>query len=184
MSADTDYSVLRQILTHHAPFGWAIEFGVYTGYSTQIIAEHMPVIGLDCFTGLPEDWRPGFPKGKFADRKVLTKVSRFNSLIVPGLFEDTLPALTERGLPDIGLVHIDCDLYSSTVTALNGIRKFLQVGTYVVFDEFHGYEGAEDHEQRAWEEFCADEKIITELVGAGEQEKAFRITATPRPVYR
>lgn len=161
MSSDTDYEVLRGVLDEYEPKGWAIEFGVYSGHSTRIIAEHMPVIGLDTFTGLPEDWRPGFPKGKFDDRNVLRHLRpgiAYNVMLLGGLFEDSLPPLLERGLPPIGLIHIDCDLYSSTVTALEGMREYITAGTFIVFDEYEG-DGFDD-EKRAWLEFCDEHRVI------------------------
>lgn len=183
MSIDTDYAVLREVLDVYQPKGWAIEFGVYTGYSLELIAAHMPVIGLDSFEGLPEDWRPGFPKGKFKPKPRRNPDARAdahlpftsNAMIVPGLFSDTLPGLVERGLPHMGLVHIDCDLYSSTVTALNAVLPFIGPETFVVFDEFHGYPGHEDHEMRAWEEFCFDHLVSYDQIVAGPEEMAFRI---------
>lgn len=175
MSSDTGYRVLRHILNNHQPKGWAIEFGVYTGQSLRLIAEHMPVIGLDSFEGLPEDWRPGFPKGKFGTQRIIPHAPG-NAMIVKGLFSDTLPVLVERGLPPLGLVHIDCDLYSSTVTALEGIKDAISPGTCVVFDEYHGYEGSEAHEAAAWQEFCQRYVVVAEQVAEGPQEAAFVIT--------
>lgn len=178
MSIDTDYTVLRDVLAEHQPQGWAIEFGVYTGYSLKLIAEYMPVIGLDSFEGLPEDWRPGFPKGKFdlsTAPGIRAGFPPANAMIVPGLFEDTLPGLCERGLPWMGLVHIDCDLYSSTVTALNAVMPVIGAETFIVFDEFHGYDGHEEHEMKAWEEFVIKNQITYSVVGEGPEEKAFRI---------
>jgi hypothetical protein len=173
VSSDTNYATLHEVLTEHKPEGWAIEFGVYTGHSLRMIAAYMPVIGLDSFDGLPEDWRPGFSEGKFNWRGPLPHCS--NAMIVPGLFADTLPWLRDRGLPNFGLVHIDCDLYSSTVTALNGVIDHIDVGTIVVFDEFHSYPGWEDHESKAWAEFCIAYGIDFTAVAYGPQEAAFRI---------
>lgn len=176
MSSDTGYATLREVLTDHQPGGWAIEFGVYTGQSLRLIADFMPVIGLDSFDGLPEDWREGFPKGKFALPLGGPQYPYHpNAMIVPGLFSDTLPGLVSRGLPQMGLVHIDCDLYSSTVTALDAMLPFIDVGTLVVFDEFHGYPGHENHEMRAWEEFCFDNLVTAEQIAEGPEEAAFRI---------
>lgn len=161
MSIDTDYTTLRKVLADHQPKGWAIEFGVYTGYSTRIISEHMPVIGLDTFTGLPEDWRPGFEKGKFSDRRVLRNLRpgiAHNVMLLGGLFEETLPPLLDAGLPPIGLIHIDCDLYSSTVVALEGMREYIKPGTIIVFDEYDSE--CFDDEKRAWLEFCDEHRVI------------------------
>lgn len=175
MSVDTDYRVLRHVLNEYTPQGWAIEFGVYSGKSLAIIAEHMPVIGLDSFAGLPEDWREGFPKGKFGTQGVVPNHPA-NAVIVKGLFSETLPWLRERGIPQLGLVHVDCDLYSSTATALEGISAFIHPGTFVVFDEYHGYPGAEEHEAKAWREFCRRYMVVAERIADGPEEAAFLIT--------
>lgn len=172
MSIESDYSVLRDVLNLN-PRDWAIEFGVYTGYSLSVIAHEMPVIGLDSFEGLPEDWRPGFPKGKF-DWQDKPLPHTAGAMLLPGPFNLTLRNLNEKGLmPRLGLVHIDCDLYSSTVTALEGVLGHIGPGTYVVFDEYHGYEGWEQHEAKAWTEFCARNKVLASTVFEGDQERAF-----------
>ena len=173
MSIDTGYGVLRHVLTEYKPKGWAAEFGVYSGTSLEIISERMPVIGFDSFEGLPEDWRPGFPKGKFttggAPRGMLIPM---HSMVVPGWFEDTVPTFP---FPPLGLVHIDCDIYRSTVTALEGVRQSIGVGTFVVFDEYHGYPGHEEHEMKAWLEFCTDYGIEARKISDGPEEAAFVI---------
>jgi hypothetical protein len=58
MSIETDYATLRRVLHEHQSTlaeTWAVEFGVYTGYSLGLIAQRLPVIGFDSFEGLPED---------------------------------------------------------------------------------------------------------------------------------
>lgn len=172
MSIETDYATLRRVLHEHNPQGWAVEFGVYSGYSLAIIAGHMPVIGFDSFEGLPEDWRPGFPKGKFKRHEDLPYAP--NAMLVPGWFEDTTPHFP---FPPLGLVHIDCDLYSSTVTALDAVLPYIDAGTVIVFDEYHGYPGWEDHEAKAWLEFRMKHRIVYQTIAEGEQEKAFVISA-------
>lgn len=183
MSIETDYATLRRVLHEHESDligGWAAEFGVYTGYSLGIIADKMPVIGFDSFEGLPEDWREGFPKGKFGrgDKPSLglNLLPPANAMIVPGWFEDTVPTFP---FPQLDLVHIDCDLYSSTVTALAGITPYVDVSTVIVLDEYQNYPGAEQHEQRAFQQWCAEHLITVECIASGEgkhaQEAAFII---------
>lgn len=178
MSIDTDYEVLRRVLREHMPEGWAVEFGVYSGYSMGIIAERMPVIGFDSFEGLPEDWREGFPKGSFGpgDGPSLgvSLMPPAYAMVVPGWFINTLPGFP---FPPLALVHIDCDLYSSTITALDAVRPHIHAGTIVVFDEYHGYGGWEKHEARAWAEFCDTHRVIARTVAKGEQEQAFLISS-------
>jgi predicted O-methyltransferase YrrM len=162
------YALLHHILTTHKPTGMALEFGVGGGESTSLIAAHMPVIGFDSFKGLPEDWRDGFPAGMFA-QDTIPHIP--NAELIVGLFEDTLPTFDP---PDhVGLVHIDCDLYSSTKTVLDHIR--LDPGTIVVFDEWHGFDGCEDHEQRAWREFVAHSDITWDVIGHSFQQWAVRV---------
>lgn len=177
MSIDTDYKVLRTVLENHNWFnGWAVEFGVYSGYSLNLIAGHMPVIGFDSFEGLPEDWRPGFPKGTFSAPPI---AAPGNAMIVPGLFSDTVPTFP---FPELELVHIDCDLYSSTVTALEAITPRVSAGTIIVFDEYEGMNedgSIFDDEKRAFNEWLGNYNINADLVLSHEQEAAFRIESIP-----
>jgi hypothetical protein len=181
------YPVLRGVLTGQPiegcvhlgpspePHGWAAEFGVWSGTSLRIIAGHMPVIGFDSFEGLPEDWRKGFPRGMFDYGSTdLPHPPDGRAMIVPGWFEDTTPGFP---FPPLGLVHIDCDLYSSTVTALNAVLPHIGPGTIIVFDEFHGYPGWEKHEAKAWREFCDQHRVVYNTVARGDQERAIVISA-------
>jgi predicted O-methyltransferase YrrM len=164
------YALLRHI-AQITPGGVAVEFGVGTGESTRILAEHLPVIGFDSGEGLPEDWRPGFPKGSFAHG--IPNIP--NAPIVVGWFADTLPTFDFTN-HHIGLVHIDCDLYSSTRTALNHIGPHLKPGVYIVFDEWHGYPEAEQSEQRAWREYATNTGVSWVTVAHSHEAIALRVT--------
>lgn len=178
MSIDTNYELLRRVIKDHQPEGWAAEFGVYSGFSLGIIAQHMPVIGFDSFKGLPEDWREGFGAGAFTRQGELKKgipldVTGPNRMVIPGWFEDTVP---DFPFPSLGLVHVDCDLYSSTVTVLDAVRPFLMFGSLIIFDEFHGYDGWENHEYKAWMEFLdQNPDLLFEEIGTGPEEIAFKL---------
>ena len=164
------YALLAHTLTTRKPTGVALEFGVATGESLRIIAAHMKAIGFDSFTGLPEDWRDGYPKGSFACPPPTIP----NTRLVIGSFADTLSGFH---FPDnIGLVHIDCDLHSSTETVLAHLGSHLKPGCCIVFDEFHGYDGAEDHEQRAWREYTdAFPDLNWTVIGHGHQAWSIQI---------
>lgn len=166
---DHPHDVLRHALDL-GPTGHAVEFGVFKGTTLRMIADHMPVTGFDSFDGLPETWRPGFDAGRFA----LTSVPKVpGASLVIGLFADTLPVWSP---PDrLGLVHIDCDLYSSTVTVLEHIGPRLEPGCIVVFDEYHGYPGWEVHEAKAWAEYVTDTGVEWEPIGHGPEQFAIRI---------
>lgn len=158
--------------------GIALEFGVGSGESLNCIAEWLPVIGFDSFEGLPEDWRPGFDKGMFAYNfeEVQANVSP-NALLCPGLFEDILPSYGWEGIKPIKLVHIDCDLYSSTKTVLENLPwdNLHRNKAVICFDEWHGYPGAQAHEQRAWREYVSENPIKWQVIGHGHQAWAVQI---------
>jgi hypothetical protein len=73
------------------------------------------VVGFDCFTGLPEAWRPGFPAGwgKQDEQPVVP-----GARLVVGMFETTLSTLLQENPGRIVFVHLDADFYSSTSTVL------------------------------------------------------------------
>lgn len=162
IDGDHHYALLEHCATQAE--GTFIEFGVGKGESTRILAQRAPTIGFDSFAGLPEDWRDGYPRGMFAHNPPTIP----NVRLVIGWYETTLPGFT---FPDnIGLVHFDADLYSSTHTALKYIGPHLKPGCFLVFDEFFNYPGCEHHEQKAWQEFVNATGIRYRVVGHGHHE--------------
>jgi hypothetical protein len=107
------------------------------------------VVGFDSFDGLPEDWVGGWKRGTFALDHIPTIPG---AEIVPGWFADTVAPWLDANPGTIAFAHIDCDLYSSTATVLGALADRLEPGAVLVFDEFHSYPGAEQHEARAWAE--------------------------------
>ena len=101
--------------------GLILEFGVYSGNTINHIASMTPqkVFGFDSFEGLPEDWRADFPKGRFA---AALPAVRDNVELVVGWFDATLPGFLARETNPISLLHVDCDLYSSTKTIFDLCR--------------------------------------------------------------
>lgn len=165
----------HKLASNNVMHGMALEFGVGAGTSARLISQYMPVFGFDSFKGLPEDWRPGFPKGRFRQADIPPLPS--NVYLAIGLFEDTLPVFTRNAHNfNISLIHIDCDLYSSTKTVLRYIGPYLKVGTWIVFDEYWGYEGCENHEMKAWHEYVQETCIPFEVIGHGPEQWAIRIT--------
>lgn len=170
--ASTPLGLLRHVVNQirNSASGVALEFGVGAGRSLKVITERIPAIGFDSFQGLPEKWRDGFDAGMFACEPPRVH----GATLVHGLYGDTLP--TYRWPEHVSLVHIDCDLYSSTKTVLEHVGPHLKPGTYVVFDEYHGYgESASEHEQRAWREFAAATGIGWTVLGCGPEQWAIRI---------
>jgi tetratricopeptide (TPR) repeat protein len=138
------------------PTGLALEFGVYHGRSINLIAGHWPgpVHGFDTFSGLPQDWNADNPSGSYSTEGRLPGVPA-NVTLHRGLFADTLPALLATTAVPVSFAHIDCDLYESTLSALEPVAPRLRPGSVLLFDEFFGYDGWRDHEYRALMEICA-----------------------------
>jgi capsular polysaccharide biosynthesis protein len=173
--------------------GLVLEFGVASGGTVNQLATHHkgPVHGFDVFTGLPETWRPGFPKGAFAQEN-LPKV-KDNVELVVGLFDDTLPDFVAAHPGRVKLLHVDCDIYSGTVTIFRELADQIDDDTIIIFDEYLNFPGWETCEHKAFLEFCEDTGRTPEylaFVPASEQVVAralkqkdtlTSITATPKP---
>lgn len=158
------YATLRHGLRLAPEDGLALEFGVYTGRTLRLIArarEGREVYGFDSFEGLPEAWRSGFPEGRFTlaagdpaqAGSLLPEVP--GAALVVGWFDDTLPVFMKEHEAPVGFLHVDCDLYSSTVTVLEHVGPRLRPGSIVVFDEYFNYPGWQRGEHLAWQEYCA-----------------------------
>ncbi len=133
-----------------------LEFGVFRGDSFLrwlALNKHPQsrFFGFDTFSGLPERWDAGrSEKGCFDAGGKFPEVSDPRASFVPGLFQDTLPPFAARFEPQGRLVlHLDADLYSSTLFVLMTMNRHIRPGTVLIFDEFI----AED-EFAAFHHFC------------------------------
>ncbi|WP_344197200.1 class I SAM-dependent methyltransferase [Aeromicrobium alkaliterrae] len=174
------HDTLRHAISQAPTTGLALEMGVYSGTTLRLIADARPgtVYGFDVFTGLPEDWRPGFPAGTFAAAE-LPDVP--GAELVVGLFEDTLPRFLAEHPGPIDLLHVDCDLYSATVTVLDAVVSRLVVGSVVAFDEYLNHQNWQDGEFRAWAELVARTGISYEYLAYtfDNEQVVVRITGVP-----
>lgn len=154
--------------------GLLLEFGVADGHSLRRVVAGAPagsrVVGFDSFDGLPEHWRDGFGQGMFRTNRPEVPGAE----LVVGLYTATLPTWSSNDEP-IRLVHIDCDLYSSTRTVLEHIGPHLTPGGLVVFDEFHGYSGHEAHEAKAWAEWAEENDIRWTVLAEGPEQLLIRL---------
>jgi predicted O-methyltransferase YrrM len=158
------FAILADAMGRRTIEGLILEFGVYTGKTINHIASMTPqkVFGFDSFEGLPEDWRTDFPKGRFA---AALPAVRDNVELVVGWFDATLPGFLARETNPISLLHVDCDLYSSTKTIFDLCRDRIRPGTVIVFDEYFNYVGWRRHEHKAFMEFIAETGLAFEYVG-------------------
>lgn len=133
--------------------GLILEFGVASGATINYLA-HTPslrgrtIYGFDSFTGLPEKWAD-YDVGHFACDPPDV---RPNVELVIGLFADTLPAFLATHDGNAALIHIDCDLYTSTRTVLDLLTPRIVPGTLIQFDE---YWIVQQHERRAFHDWMA-----------------------------
>lgn len=169
-------AVLDHALMHRPP-GVALEFGVGQGNSVRRIAQRMFTYGFDSWQGLPERWRDGFETGMFACEPPDIP----NTHLVQGLVQDTIRHFDFHQAGHIGLLHFDLDLYSSTTAVLEGIEarglvnQVFKPGLIVVFDEFLGYQGHQEHEMLAWNQFADRTQISWTLIGRGPEQLALRV---------
>ena len=179
---DTDYDlhdwVVGKVDLDLMHRGLVLEFGVATGRTLNHFARLLPgrtVYGFDGFQGLPEDWTSRMRRGFFA-RDALPAV-RSNCQLVIGWFDQTLPKWVKANHQPVALLHVDCDLYSSTVTILNNLRHQIVPGTVIVFDEYINYPGWQLDEFKAWQEYVAKYKIQYEYIGrvSRHQKVAVRV---------
>jgi len=120
-----------------------LEFGVYRGESIKAWSKlnknpKSRFFGFDTFTGLPEDWKKRSPKGRFDTGGNIPKIEDTRIHFVKGLFQKTLYDFLKTFSPQSQLIiHLDADLYSSTLFCLAQLDKFLDSGTIILFDEFY-----------------------------------------------
>lgn len=146
--------------------GLVCEFGVAAGKSINYLAQKLPdkkIFGFDSFEGLPETWRDGHPAGRFKV-KTMPQVAP-NVTLIKGWFDETLPTFLNQHSDPIALLHIDCDLYSSTKTIFSLTKSRLQSGSIIVFDEFFNYPGWKNGEYRAFYEFIEESGMPFEYIG-------------------
>jgi tetratricopeptide (TPR) repeat protein len=130
--------------------GLVLEFGVYNGKSIKRIAERLidVVHGFDSFEGIPESWNDE-PSGSYSAEGRLPEVPS-NVVLHKGWFDEVLPKFVSTYTEPIKLLHIDCDLYSSTKTIFNYLHRQIAPGTVIVFDEFMGYKSWQQDEFKAF----------------------------------
>jgi len=142
---------LRELddLAQYLPdWGHNLEFGVFNGVTISCLATARPELefhGFDSFEGLPEDWDMGQKNvsAKAFDREGQLPEVPENVTLWKGWFNNTITewkrSVSEEGylkptLP-ISFLHVDCDIYSSTVTIFEELNDSIVPGTIIRFDE-------------------------------------------------
>lgn len=142
-----------------------LEFGVFKGDSIKWwIARNTNsrsrFYGFDTFEGLPEKWN-NYTKGDFYS--AIPDVTDNRVKFIKGLFQDTLHHfLRETNAAGQMVIHLDADLFSSTLFVLTSLAPFLKKGDIILFDEFN----VPNDEFSAFEIFCRSYYINYELLSA------------------
>jgi O-methyltransferase len=119
-----------------------LEFGVAKGNSfkwwmNRIKSKDVRFFGFDTFSGLPENWGP-FKKGDMNNGNTPPEINDVRHVFYQGLFQQTLtPFLRGYGADRRKVIHMDADLYSSTLYVLTQLTPFLKSGDILFFDEFN-----------------------------------------------
>ena len=143
-----------------------LEFGVYKGTSFNwwVKTNTNPdskFYGFDTFEGLPESWGTYAKGDMHAD---LPNTNDNRTKFIKGLFQDTLFAFTDNHRIDNCklVIHLDADLFSSTLFVLSTLARYLKKGDIIIFDEFN----VPNHEYFAKKIFSESFYIKFELIGA------------------
>ncbi len=162
-----------------------LEFGVAGGVSFRWWLAHNThpdarFAGFDTFEGLAEDFGP-VKAGTFDMGGRVPDVEDPRARFVAGFFQDTLSSflletrLGERAKEKKLVVHLDADLYSSTLYVLTRLASAgaLRPGDVLLFDEF----GVPMHEFKAFTEFAAAYRVRFAVLGQANDwlQAAFRL---------
>ncbi len=144
-----------------------LEFGVASGIAFKWWVEKNEnpgsrFFGFDVFTGLPEDF--GVMKKQHYDTAGQTpNIQDDRVTFIKGLFQDSLPGFLNDYKPQQKkVVHMDADLYSSTLFVLTKLIPFLEKDDIIIFDEF----GVPTHEFRAFSDIVSSYNLRYEFLGA------------------
>lgn len=158
-----------------------LEFGVRYGtgfanafwWAKRYKLDYMKFYAFDSFQGFPEITgvdAEGFISDEYGKGVLAVDVGTFKSMIkrkgvdlsrviiTPGYFNEVLDEETKKklGIKTAAVVHVDCDLYESTVPVLDFITDYLVDGTLLMFGGWFEFRANPNRgEQRATREWLA-----------------------------
>jgi O-methyltransferase len=144
-----------------------LEFGVAKGVSFTWWLNHnthkdSAFHGFDTFEGLPEKWGT-FEKGSMSFG--VPSLNDERHTFYKGLFQDTLFNFIDSNKLRPGvrkIIHLDADLFSSTVFVLTTLHRYLKPGDILLFDEFN----VPNHEFLAFDVYTRSFYVKYEVIGA------------------
>lgn len=132
-----------------------LEFGVFKGASIRWWSEHLRspesrFVGFDSFEGLPETVSQEWHAGRFSTGGATPAIDDARVSFRAGWFHRSLPTFL-RTFERRGqlVVHLDADIYSSTILVLLTLGPLLRTNDLLIFDEL----ADSINEYRALEEF-------------------------------
>lgn len=145
-----------------------LEFGVSKGSSFRWWLKansnnESRFFGFDTFEGLPEAWGAIYKKGDM--NAVMPNIDDRRAEFIKGLFQETFIPFTKShdlNIERIKIIHLDADLFSSTLYILTSIAPYLKKGDILLFDEFN----VPNHEFHAFQCFTQSFYVKTKMIGA------------------
>jgi hypothetical protein len=154
------YSIKKAIENDLEQKKYYLEFGVFTGNSTNFLATELntKIYGFDSFTGFKEDWQGSYWSKGGLDLK--GKIPDLNKNVIPvkGWVQDTLPKFLNEKKPSINFVHMDMDTYETSKFVLSNIKPFLNKSCIITFDDFYNFSGWDVGEYKAFIETFNDDE--------------------------
>ncbi len=156
-----------------------LEFGVFRGESIfhwlNINKNNKSFFfGFDTFVGLPEDWGRD-KKGCYTNNGELPFTEDTRCGFKKGLFSETLPGfdLTPyKGLKKI--IHLDADLYSSTLFVLVELRNDINKGDIIILDDYFSPTKM-DHEFKALDDFIKSYPLNFETIAKTSSQIVIKV---------
>ncbi|MGZ8559251.1 MAG: class I SAM-dependent methyltransferase [Chitinophagaceae bacterium] len=160
------YQHITDTETKNEPIEY-LEFGVAGGSSFKWWVENnsnsqSKFHGFDTFEGLPEDWGP-FKAGDMSAGLKTPDIHDRRVTFYKGLFQQTLPGFIQKyNSSNRKVIHMDADLYTSTLYSLTSLAPLLKKDDIILFDEYL----VPSHEFLAFNNFIKSYYINVELIGA------------------
>jgi O-methyltransferase len=162
-----------------------LEFGTASGTSLRWWLERnrntqSRFHAFDTFTGLPEDWG-GVRAGTFTQQGKPPEVNDGRCTFHVGLFSQTLPPFLAGARLDRKLVvHVDPDLYSSTLYLLTMLASRMKTGDVLLLADFCSLRHP-THVFRAFHDFVSAYGLDYEVLASSNfgHQTAVRVKAAP-----
>lgn len=147
-----------------------LEFGVFQGETLKYFKEKINdktscFFGFDTFEGLPEKWG-SVDAGGYSNHGKIPQINDSRVSFIVGLFQETLTQFIKDNSnlkTKRKVIHLDADLYSSTLYVLTVLDSIIRNEDILIFDEF-GYNLL--HEFKAFDDYCKAFSLNFSLISA------------------